>query len=362
MGAATGEARHTNSGGQRTPSGAVEKGCDFYWGDIPNPTSGPEVMTAIWDSGTSLGSAHDECSSQFRVLGEREVSAPCGGDDLETHVVGSGVIVLADAIADRGRITPGDYRIDETVASAAFNVLVTEAERAQVLRVVGESEVQTGVLSSQRPSGHRIGFEYDRYLGSEERRWAEDGPRMGRVLHGHEVGMSSGGTLGRQLKHAATECGQDAPFHGDRGLERVERVEVGDHVGVGAGVAAHQGSVAGADPQQKASREPGLEIGNGCPDIGGRSRPHADDPARHRDPRRRCQELTERGGKPRVEAARRPERIEPQGLEFGGDINRGLGRYVPGAAPPRANSAHVHMATVMAGGLSVQAGRRAQDR
>jgi len=100
--------------------------------------------------GRTTTSSSDQYASQFRVLGQREALAPCGGDHLETHVVGPGVVVLADAICDRGRIAPGDDRINEAVASASLDVLIAKAESAQVLRVIGEPEIQAGVLAGQR--------------------------------------------------------------------------------------------------------------------------------------------------------------------------------------------------------------------
>jgi hypothetical protein len=124
----------------------------------------------------------------------------------------------------------------------------------------------------------------------------------------------------------------------DRGLEGVELVEIGDHMGVGAGIVAYQGGMAGPDAEQEAPGKPGLEFGYRRPDVAGRSGPHADDPARHRDPCRRGKKPPESRGKPGVEAAGRPERAVAERFEFGSNINRGFIRQPPCAAPPHADS------------------------
>ncbi len=73
-------------------------------------------------------------------------------DDLDAHVVRAGIVVGADPVRHRLGITPRDDGVDQPVAPAPVDVVVAETERAQVLGVVGQRQVDAGVRAGQAPA------------------------------------------------------------------------------------------------------------------------------------------------------------------------------------------------------------------
>ena len=92
-------------------------------------------------------------------------------------MVGTGVVVGGDGCGNGLGVTPGDHRVDQPVAPAPADVVVAEAEGAQVLRVVGQAEVGAGVAPGQLPGPGRVRLEDDGDLGRQQ----GPGPRMSRA-------------------------------------------------------------------------------------------------------------------------------------------------------------------------------------
>ena len=73
---------------------------------------------------------------------------PVAGEGLDADVVGAGVVVFTDPAGDGGLVTPRHQGVDESVAADAGQVVVGEAEAAQV---VGSADYRsTPVQSSAR--------------------------------------------------------------------------------------------------------------------------------------------------------------------------------------------------------------------
>ena len=100
---------------------------------------------------------------QGSPLGEG-VTHPIGGEHLDADVVGSGVAVGLDALADRGIVAPGDEGVDETVAAAVGEIVVGEPDALPVVRVVGEAEVRRQVQTRNGAGSFGVRVEDDGLL------------------------------------------------------------------------------------------------------------------------------------------------------------------------------------------------------
>ena len=92
-----------------------------------------------------------------------------------------------------------------------LDVVVAEAERAQVLACSWAWQVDAGVACGPGPGPGRVRLEDDGDLGREQRAGAEDLAGQGGVLDGDEVRMGARRTGRGQLEHAGAEGGQDPP-------------------------------------------------------------------------------------------------------------------------------------------------------
>ena len=91
--------------------------------------------------GVSLGSVRgDESGGDGSPFGAGERGG-ISEQHLHTHVICACVVVRADALGDRVRIAPRDDGVDEAVGAGGGQVGVSEAEAAQVVRVVRQREV-----------------------------------------------------------------------------------------------------------------------------------------------------------------------------------------------------------------------------
>src|SRR5918911_5539124 len=72
-----------------------------------------------------------------------------GVDRLDADMVGPGIPMLLDALADRRLVAPGDIGVDEAVR-AAIRQLVAKAEPAPVVGVIVELQVRRQRLARGR--------------------------------------------------------------------------------------------------------------------------------------------------------------------------------------------------------------------
>src|SRR5262245_24498569 len=84
------------------------------------------------------GSLLEQCWRQLPPLGERQL-ARVGGQDLDADVVCAGGMVCADPLAQRPHVSPRHDGVHETVAAAVAQVVVSEAQRAEVPRIVRQA-------------------------------------------------------------------------------------------------------------------------------------------------------------------------------------------------------------------------------
>ncbi len=77
-------------------------------------------------------------------------------DHLDTDVVRPRIQMLLHTSANRFHVTPGDERVDETVAALPYEVIVGEAEAAPVVGVVRQVEISGDVPACDRPGLVRI--------------------------------------------------------------------------------------------------------------------------------------------------------------------------------------------------------------
>src|SRR5260370_23799539 len=105
-----------------------------------------------------------------------------GADRLDADMVGAGVPMLLDALADRRLIAPGDIGVDKAVGAAAGEIIVAKAEPAPVVDVIVEPQVVGKRLAGEGTRLRRIAFEQHPDLGAQQFAAAEDMPRLGGVL------------------------------------------------------------------------------------------------------------------------------------------------------------------------------------
>ncbi len=56
-------------------------------------------------------------------------------------MVGAGVPMFLDALADRRLVAPGDIGVDEAVRAAAAEIVIAKAEAAPIVDVIVESQI-----------------------------------------------------------------------------------------------------------------------------------------------------------------------------------------------------------------------------
>ena len=106
---------------------------------------------------------------------------------LNTNVVGARGLMGANAIDNGGRITPGDDGVYQLITAAIEEVLVSEAETAQVIHVIWQFEIRERMRPRDLSCFGRIGFKYDGLLDGQEFIAAQNLPRTRRVLRRHEI-------------------------------------------------------------------------------------------------------------------------------------------------------------------------------
>src|SRR5438309_1470257 len=112
-----------------------------------------------------LGSADDG--------GRDRTPAPAGqrplvAERIDGYVIRTRGPMCCNPGGDGAFIAPRDEGVDETVAAPAGEVVVAEAEPAEVIEVVLQLEVDRGVLPAQ-PAGHLfVSSQRDRLLGQNQ--------------------------------------------------------------------------------------------------------------------------------------------------------------------------------------------------
>lgn len=114
-------------------------------------------------------------------------------DELDHHVVGAGVKVLADAGGSQGWGVRHNG-VDQPLTAVTLEISVTEAELPQVLRVVRQLKVEAGVGAG--PGQALVArCQDDRLFGDEQRAGAEDLARERGVLGRREVRVRAEGRV-----------------------------------------------------------------------------------------------------------------------------------------------------------------------
>ena len=83
-------------------------------------------------------------------------------------MVGPRGLMGANPIDNGGSIAPGDDGVHQFITAAIDEVLVSEAEAAQVIHVVGQLEIPGGMRPRDLSRFGRISFEYDGLLDGQK--------------------------------------------------------------------------------------------------------------------------------------------------------------------------------------------------
>src|SRR5437867_1420140 len=118
--------------------------------------------------------------------------------------------MAANAIDNGGRITPGDDGVYQLITAAIDEVLVSEAETAQVIHVIWQFEIRGCMRPRDRSCFGRIGIKYDGLLDGQELIAAQNLPRTRRVLRRHEICMRAVRSLCGDLAHFRSKCSQNS--------------------------------------------------------------------------------------------------------------------------------------------------------
>ena len=114
-------------------------------------------------------------------------------------MIGPGGVVLPDAGGHGIDVPPGHDGIDEAVASPSSEVVLLEAEGAEVVGVVRESQISGGEGSRQLARRCGVPVQDHGDFRCQYGAFSEDPVRTSRVLDGDEVRMRSGGSIPGQL-------------------------------------------------------------------------------------------------------------------------------------------------------------------
>lgn len=128
---------------------------------------------------------------EFAEVTRREAAALA--HELDHHVVGAGVEVLADAGGSQGWGVRHNG-VDQPLTAVTLEISVTKAELPQVLRVVRQPKVEAGVRAGL---GQALvpRCQGDRQFGDEQRAGAEDLARERGVLGRREVRVRAEGRV-----------------------------------------------------------------------------------------------------------------------------------------------------------------------
>jgi len=74
----------------------------------------------------------------------------------------------ANPIDNGSHITPCDDGVHQSVAAGAHEVLITEADTAEVVHIIGQREIPGSMYSRDLSRFGWIGFKYDGLLHSQE--------------------------------------------------------------------------------------------------------------------------------------------------------------------------------------------------
>ena len=125
--------------------------------------------------------------------------------------------------------------------------------------------------------------EHDHDLGCEQRTVAQHTTCSRGVVRRHEVRMSTGGAVARQLEHPGSERGEHPLVDRHRWVGDVERVEIGTHLGERALVhltaVRHRRLVADAEAEQEAVWMLAGQCGVTCRGLVRRVHPDVEDPS-----------------------------------------------------------------------------------
>ena len=157
------------------------------------------------------------------------------GDQVDRDLVCARVQVPEETGRNGGGVAVHDQGVDQPVATAAGQVGVVEAERAQVVGVVHQAQVRLlDRRAADRPGPDGIGVQHHLLLRDQDRADAEDLPGPPGVLGCDQVRVGTGGAFGGEPQHLGSQGGQHPPRWRD--LLGVEHIEVGHEFAVRFGV------------------------------------------------------------------------------------------------------------------------------
>ena len=135
------------------------------------------------------------CQAAPGVQRERLIAA---SEDIDAHVIGSRVVMRADPGRDRLLVAVRDQRVHQPVARLAVQVVVGEAEAAEIAHVVGQGEIVVDEGPGPLAADPRVGAEHHRLLRGEQDTGAERLAGCGRMLGRDQVRMRRGRPHPRQ--------------------------------------------------------------------------------------------------------------------------------------------------------------------
>src|SRR5437588_10509957 len=89
-----------------------------------------------------------------------------GADRLDADMIGAGVPMFLDALADRRLVAPGDIGVDEAVRAAAAEIVIAKAESPPIVDVIIEPHIGGERLAGSGTRLAGIAFKQDPDLGT----------------------------------------------------------------------------------------------------------------------------------------------------------------------------------------------------
>src|SRR5437667_10536508 len=116
-----------------------------------------------WRQGRRLAAGARRQQRQHLLVGSPRA---VGADRLDANMVGAGVPMFLDALADRRLAAPGDIGIDEAVRAAAAEIVIAKAETPPIVDVIIEPHIGGERLAGSGTRLAGIAFKQDPDLGT----------------------------------------------------------------------------------------------------------------------------------------------------------------------------------------------------